>query len=108
MMIQSRSRICNQCGPGRATTLVTAAWRARGPAARAAHSAVGHALHNGKLKRGKCESCGSLRVHAHHDDYLKPLDVRWLCPEHHKQWHMANGPGADSAAPIPIRQTKAA
>ena len=90
------------------TIAVTAAWRARGPAARAAHSLVAHAVQSGKLKRGKCEACGSLRVHAHHDDYLSPLDVRWLCAEHHKQWHGANGPGANAASHVPDRRKKAA
>lgn len=35
-----------------------------------------------------CEVCGSVeRVHAHHKDYSKPLEVTWLCPFHHKQAH---------------------
>lgn len=39
-----------------------------------------------KLPMQPCEKCGSTtKVHRHHDDYSKPLEVRWLCHEHHKQ-----------------------
>lgn len=39
-------------------------------------------------KKKPCERCNStLNVHAHHDDYSRPLDVIWLCPIHHKERH---------------------
>ncbi len=31
-----------------------------------------------------CEVCGTI-AEAHHDDYSKPLEVRWLCSVHHKE-----------------------
>lgn len=34
-----------------------------------------------------CEVCGSLDTHRHHEDYSKPLEVRWLCQLHHKEVH---------------------
>ncbi|UOF80573.1 putative hnhc nuclease [Caudoviricetes sp.] len=35
-----------------------------------------------------CEVCGTdNKVHRHHDDYSKPLQVRFLCPKHHKAIH---------------------
>lgn len=52
-----------------------------------AHAAVRQALRDGRLKRGRCEACGSFRVEAHHDDYAMPLDVRWFCRRHHQQLH---------------------
>lgn len=42
---------------------------------------------SGKMTRGSCEKCGSLQTHAHHDDYSKPLDVRWLCSKCHGLEH---------------------
>lgn len=61
-------------------------WIDRNPEKHAAHTAVRSALRSGKLVRQPCEKCGSThRVHAHHDDYSKPLEVRWLCPEHHAE-----------------------
>jgi len=52
-----------------------------------------NAIKGGHLIRLPCEICGNIVVHGHHDDYSKPLDVRWLCPPHHKEWHELNGPG---------------
>lgn len=43
------------------------------------------------LEKQPCEVCGSsVKPEAHHDDYSKPLDVRWLCFDHHRQWHTEN------------------
>lgn len=59
----------------------------------AAHNAVNNALRDGKLQKpDKCEACGkSGTVHGHHDDYSKPMEVRWLCAGCHRQWHVENG-----------------
>lgn len=67
-------------------------YRDKYPNKYAAHSAVSNATRDGKLVKLPCEICGSVKhIHAHHDDYSKALDVRWLCAAHHRQWHVANG-----------------
>lgn len=67
---------------------VTARSRKEHPEKTAAHNAVMRALASGRLVRQPCEVCDTTaRVHAHHDDYSRPLDVAWLCPLHHKARH---------------------
>lgn len=65
------------------------------PAKWNAHKAHQAAVASGELVRpGECETCGvECKPVAHHDDYLKPLDVRWLCRPCHGDWHSLNGPG---------------
>jgi hypothetical protein len=41
----------------------------------------------GSLVRQPCEVCEEIKVDAHHDDYSKPFDVRWLCKKHHREHH---------------------
>lgn len=53
-----------------------------------AYGRVRYAIKTGKLKKLPCEVCGSPDTEGHHDDYSKPLDVRWLCPFHHKEYHI--------------------
>jgi hypothetical protein len=53
-----------------------------------AHRAVYKAIKNGNLIKLTCEICGEIKSEAHHDDYSKPLDIRWLCDYDHKQFHI--------------------
>lgn len=62
-------------------------WVKRNPHKRAAHVAVGNAIRDGVLIKEACEVCGCNATDAHHDDYTKPLDVRWLCRTHHAEHH---------------------
>lgn len=48
-----------------------------------AHIAVYAAVKRGHISRNPCEVCGEIKTQAHHDDYSKPLSVRWLCKKHH-------------------------
>lgn len=52
-----------------------------------AHYTTTNAIRDGKLVRKPCEVCGEKKVEAHHHDYNKPLDVRWLCRAHHLEVH---------------------
>ena len=53
-----------------------------------AHNAVARALRKGFIERKPCCMCGTTeKIHAHHDDYFKPLEVMWLCVTHHKARH---------------------
>ena len=48
---------------------------------------VSNAVRDGRLIREPCEKCGREYTHGHHDDYSRPLDVRWLCPPCHFAEH---------------------
>lgn len=65
------------------------AWDERNKEKKMAHRAVRKATRDGNLIRQPCEVCGTTNgVQAHHDDYSKPLDVRWLCVRHHADRHL--------------------
>jgi hypothetical protein len=53
---------------------------------RKAREIFNHYMRDNHLVRKPCEVCGE-KAEAHHDDYAKPLDVRWLCFKHHREWH---------------------
>lgn len=53
-----------------------------------ARTAVSNAIRDGRLIKQPCEICGTCEnVQAHHDDYDKQLEVRWLCFLHHRELH---------------------
>lgn len=69
-------------------------YKERFPITYAAHIVTHNALRDGRLiRKESCEQCSStLFIEAHHDDYTKPLDVRWLCRACHYAWHRNNEP----------------
>lgn len=74
------------------TDIRQANWRRANPDRYRAHLAVQRALTGGALVKQPCEVCGvtegrDVRIDAHHDDYSRPLDVRWLCRQHHIRLH---------------------
>jgi hypothetical protein len=68
-------------------------WTQNNPIKRQATYKVNNAVRDGILiKPETCSECGSGgRIHGHHCDYSKPLDVIWLCPSCHTRWHKLNG-----------------
>lgn len=50
-------------------------------------SATHAAVQAGLIVKKGCEVCRSVEVQAHHTDYGKPLEVRWLCALHHSDLH---------------------
>lgn len=55
----------------------------------AAHRAVARTIKNGEMERSdQCQKCGSfLEVIAHHESYIHPLLVLWICRECHIARH---------------------
>lgn len=46
-----------------------------------------HYVRDKHIEKQPCKKCGNKKAEAHHDDYDKPLEVRWLCVKCHRQWH---------------------
>lgn len=64
-------------------------YRASNPDRRIAWQKVSNSVAYERLHSPpECQSCGSkVRLHAHHPDYSKPLEVKWLCPLCHFAVH---------------------
>lgn len=94
--VSERHKKYQQTESGKAATFkAKKKWQEQNPVKRAVHVITGNAVRKGLLTKGACEVCGSkTRIHAHHDDYSKPLEVRWLCAHHHTEWHLEHGEGA--------------
>lgn len=62
-------------------------WKARNPDKVHAHNKLYYAVKTGKIKKLPCEKCGREKSVGHHPDYLKPLNVIWLCKICHRKEH---------------------
>lgn len=56
-----------------------------------ARSLANIALSKGEIEKKPCEVCNTIPAEMHHDDYGKPLEIRWLCFKHHTALHVARG-----------------
>lgn len=76
----------------------TKEYRSKYPNKVRAHRIVRNAISQNKLFKEPCVVCGTDEsVVAHHNDYLKPLNVVWMCQAHHVQWHKKNGEGLNGS-----------
>jgi len=75
-------------------------YEARSREKRRANHIVNNAVRAGRLEKPKeCENCGRRgRLDGHHDDYEKPLEVRWLCRACHAAVHVAEREAARASA----------
>ena len=79
-------------------------YKARNPLKINATYTLNNAIQSGKLiKPTKCETCDAeVRIHAHHCDYNKPLEVMWLCQSCHINWHQIHGTDLNNETNINI------
>ena len=71
------------------STEVTKRMRKDLPHVYKAHNALNNAVRDGKvIKPTHCSTCNKeKKLHGHHDDYSKPLDVEWMCAICHRAFH---------------------
>jgi len=79
-------------------------WRQKYPERRKAHADVFVALRNGSITKQPCEKCGCEKVEAHHEDYLKPLEINWLCKKHHAEADKARRLREKQNNPTPVSE----
>lgn len=79
----------------------------KSPAKKRVQVLTAAAIKRGRLVRPEtCSQCGIAgKAHAHHDNYRKPYDVRWLCQPCHNRHHAAIKRGARTAAAASATQT---
>lgn len=88
--VKARHRRYQQTHAGKASlSRSRVKWLAGNAEKRAAHIILGNAVRDGRLdKPDECSVCGAGgRIHGHHDDYARPLDVVWCCPTCHTAIH---------------------
>jgi ribosomal protein S27AE len=69
------------------STIKNRKWNAENKEKRRAHKIVEAAILRGDLKKEPCARCGGEIVHAHHEDYSRPMEVVWLCHADHRARH---------------------
>jgi len=94
--VKARHKAYQQTPEGKASMAKSKEkWQEANTIKRSAAIMVGNAVRDGRLtKPDRCSKCGAVgRIHGHHNDYAKPLKVRWLCSKCHTAWHRRYGQG---------------
>ena len=105
---QNRCKSCSSANPENAFETRLSTFE-KNPTEYNAHKVTEAAIAAGVLKRpDKCSICGISgsvrRIEAHHDDYMKPLDVIWACTPCHKRLDGERGKREGlKAFPISVR-----
>lgn len=68
-----------------------------------ANALAAKAKRAGILVKNPCEKCGAGDAEMHHEDYSKPLDVKWLCRKCHMERHFVTR-GANLNAQIQMKR----
>jgi len=83
--------------PESKTETPQARWKRLHPKEVWAQHAMRSAVKRGLLVPGPCEVCGTEPADGHHDDYDRPMEVRWLCRQHHRQEHAKAKSGGEAS-----------
>lgn len=83
-----RNKKYNQSEAGKKSAIVRARRQMdKSPDKWKARQELRNVIYRGKIEKKPCEVCGDKKVQGHHEDYTKPLEVKWLCSKHHKKLH---------------------
>ncbi len=66
-------------------------WKQNNPEKVKAQRLLNYAVRVGLVEKKPCSICNNIKSQAHHEDYLKPLDVIWFCALCHKHHHLKSG-----------------
>lgn len=83
---RERSRAWNDAHPDKIREAHRRSF-AKHPEKQAARRVLNRAIEAGTITRMPCEKCGTPKAQGHHEDYSKPLDVRWMCQPCHGLEH---------------------
>jgi hypothetical protein len=69
-----------------------------------ARGMISSAVASGRLTRKPCICCGHPNSQAHHEDYAKPLEIKWLCRKCHRKADdgLNRHPKSTQIFPLPI------